>query len=1404
MKTPAQIPQNPGCNLKFVLRKLSLLMVSALLLGPVLGRAAVYTYTSTVGGSVTTDGTGFWRTTAGTNHWRLNNAGTAGPWVNNNDAIIGNGGTPGTITLQSTPVVNNVTFNSVASGNYIITASSLRIGSAANQVVTFTLGSGVSADIGNNGGSSTYLQQGGGNNGIIFSGGGTMLLTYTGTTTPYTGSMTVSNGTAVFVGAGFLSAGNTNNLTSGTLGSFNSTARAFTKPTTLRGDFTLGAPSPRNGNLAFDTGAWMLFGGSYTLTVNTITVTNNSVIGQDGSSRGLAFSSLNSGKLILNNTETYTGDTKINSGTLALGASGVLNAASGVNIAAGAKFDVSALTTWTLGSSASLKASGTSTNAATASTIGGGTTVDAGTRPILLNFTPTAFTGDTTHPSLFLETGSLSLGGNAFTVTNASGTALGAGTYRLIEQAAGSVSSSGSHSVIVAGSGVTGGSTASISVSGGFVNLLVSSAAAATQIQPETAADGTGSLVSAQTVNSGNSITVYAIARAADNSFVSNSTAVWSLQNVTGGVVSGDLIPSGDTKSAVFTGAASGTANIRSTSGALTATDSGTITVTCGTATVSNPADQTVATGGAANFTVSAGSSSLPTYQWQSNSVNIVNATNASYTTPAATAAMNGAQYRCLVSVACDSSSATSAAATLTVVDPSSTSFRSTASGLWSSTSTWQISLNNGASWITAIAAPSDANSTNITVQAAHTVTSSGTAFADDLMVAGQVTISGGTFTIANGAATIDCDVTGTIEQTGGTLTTTGALTFESGATFKWNANAAPAIPSATWADGSTCVIQNTLSSGASAATGLGGQSFYDFRISYPSVGQRMTFLAASTAATIRRDLTVTIPDTASASIVLMRSGSILTVGRNFLVTNGLTASTTKLLIAGAAADVTLLKLGGNLTCTNADIDGFGSALNTIEFNGSGGQVVALSSVGTFAAATPVFQSSTTVSYQVNPGTDVRIANGRNGGALTLNGTLQLDLGITFAGTNIIGSAGVFKINFNGGTVPTAVWPASSRVEVLAATSTSPTAASMSQPLYDFTWDSPGQTGSIGMGGPTITNNGTFLIKNTGGNEVRFSSSQSQVIVVNHVRVQGGTLVLSSAAGAPTLNVGGDLTVDSGATLKGAGGVGMGAINLTGNLTNNGTLNLALNRTNTPTATKLTGVTTVNQNGTLTIANNGPAPQNGDTFDLFDGTITGSFSTVNLPTGGAAHWNISDLNIGGTVTFTNANPAASNFSLGVAVGGSATVSAIGKYAATPDADGDAVTITAVSTPSSGTATIIGGTNITYTSTGGPGSDSFTYTVSDGFGGTDTKTVSVAISSPEGFNKLSGPTGAGPYSFSYLGIPGLNYALDESPNLVAPYTWFPVITNTASGVGAIDYIGVPLSYPSGSFRTRYVP
>ena len=99
-------------------------------------------------------------------------------------------------------------------------------------------------------------------------------------------------------------------------------------------------------------------------------------------------------------------------------------------------------------------------------------------------------------------------------------------------------------------------------------------AAVATQVRVETAADGSGTVVPAQGVTAGNSITVYAIARDVNNNFVTNTPATWSLAGKTGGVANGDLVASGDTKSATFTGHLAGTAAIDAASASLTKTDS--------------------------------------------------------------------------------------------------------------------------------------------------------------------------------------------------------------------------------------------------------------------------------------------------------------------------------------------------------------------------------------------------------------------------------------------------------------------------------------------------------------------------------------------------------------------------------------------------------------------------------------------------------------------------------------------------------------------------------------------------------------------------------------------------------------------------------------------------------------
>lgn len=77
------------------------------------------------------------------------------------------------------------------------------------------------------------------------------------------------------------------------------------------------------------------------------------------------------------------------------------------------------------------------------------------------------------------------------------------------------------------------------------------------------------------------------------------------------------------------------------------------------------PANQSVAVGQTATFSVTASGTPSPTYQWQKNGSSISGATSSSYTTPATTAADSGSTFQVVVSNS--AGSVTSTMATLTV-----------------------------------------------------------------------------------------------------------------------------------------------------------------------------------------------------------------------------------------------------------------------------------------------------------------------------------------------------------------------------------------------------------------------------------------------------------------------------------------------------------------------------------------------------------------------------------------------------------------------------------------------------------------------------------------------------------------------------------------------------------------
>jgi hypothetical protein len=77
---------------------------------------------------------------------------------------------------------------------------------------------------------------------------------------------------------------------------------------------------------------------------------------------------------------------------------------------------------------------------------------------------------------------------------------------------------------------------------------------------------------------------------------------------------------------------------------------------------------------------------------------------------------------------------------------------------------------------------------------------------------------------------------------------------------------------------------------------------------------------------------------------------------------------------------------------------------------------------------------------------------------------------------------------------------------------------------------------------------------------------------------------------------------------------------------------MELDRAGSPNCDKLAGAT-IALGGNLVVQNNGANLQAGDTFDLFDGTLSGSFESVTLPS--LYTFNTNNLTVNGTIVVTS-------------------------------------------------------------------------------------------------------------------------------------------------------------------------
>jgi len=187
------------------------------------------------------------------------------------------------------------------------------------------------------------------------------------------------------------------------------------------------------------------------------------------------------GTLILSGANTYTGATIISQGVLTLGTGGSINSTSEIVIQAGATLDVSSNTSWTL--TKPLIASGTGTTIGSTAAVINATTnngVNLGTQPITLIFTPTATNGDTTHCVLYVPQGPLTMSSsNILTISNAFGSPLGVGKYRIVIATAGLVGLPNTN-IIFQGAGIAAGTAATYFTNGANLNIVIAYSTATT------------------------------------------------------------------------------------------------------------------------------------------------------------------------------------------------------------------------------------------------------------------------------------------------------------------------------------------------------------------------------------------------------------------------------------------------------------------------------------------------------------------------------------------------------------------------------------------------------------------------------------------------------------------------------------------------------------------------------------------------------------------------------------------------------------------------------------------------------------------------------------------------------------------------------------------------------------
>jgi fibronectin-binding autotransporter adhesin len=745
------------------------------------------------------------------------------------------------------------------------------------------------------------------------------------------------------------------------------------------------------------------------------------------------------------------------------------------------------------------------------------------------------------------------------------------------------------------------------------------------------------------------------------------------------------------------------------------------------------------------------------------------------------------------------------------------------------------------------------AGSGTATLSGVNTYTGNTTISSGTLAIGGSGQLGGGTYAGAianNGTLTYDSTAaqtlsgvvsgTGVLNQNGsGTLTLSAANAF-GGATVIANGSTLQLANSLALQNSTLNYSSGTLDFGTLTAATLGGLSgSQNLSLQNDSSAAVALTVNNSTSATYTGTLsgsgslskvntgTLTLSGAAySGNTIVYNAGLVISSPSSLtshldisaqqgvanVVINGatLTSPSGLYITSPTGGSGTIYGNAATLTITNgaqvtANADGNGRALSYGAASGaSGGERPAGNGSLTVGTA-----GDTTTLVTVNGALDMYATSG---GSTTGNYTVNLNGG-TLAVKNIqettYGTHQSGTFNFNGGIL-----------KALASDTAVNFIASTAAPYF---------TTVVNSGGAIIDANGynitiaTALTHGTGTPDGGLTVFGGGTLTLTNANTYTGPTMVTNGRLLVNGSLGSGAVTATNATLGGAGTIG-GATTLqpgsilapgssgSGTLTFSGNLTLDALSTNTFVVTTAGGASNkvvvagaLSPNNSVVSITTGTALHPGTNTLFTYGTISGSFNpTVVFDVAPVHPASIVDNGSGqiNLVVPNSAPVAGSNFTMGVTLGTPATVQIVGgKYSPT-DADGDALTITSVSGAVNGTVTT-DGTNITYTAVG-DASDSFIYTVSDGYGGTASQTVNVTINTTgQGVNQLSAQMVGGNEVLGFAGIPNYQYALEWTHDLTPPVTWTPLVTNTAAGNGILQFTNTPSS-GSDFYRTRYVP